>query len=215
MSESIEKKRRSCPKRRRSPERQCILPISSLVGMALQQWDSERSWDAIHELRLRATPETVERCQKMFRSRNWRKRALAINVMCQLQQRLGRWKSADYAVYQAHSMLRAGLRDPHSQVVAAAAFGCGHRRNADDTALLIALASHASADVRLGVAFGLCFHEDERAVDTLIQLAGDRDTRCATGRRSAWPNWRWTRRRSVNACGGTRKTGLTKYATKQ
>jgi HEAT repeat protein len=143
--------------------------------MALQDWDSEPSWNAIHELRGRGTPETVARCQQLFRSRNWRKRALAVNVMCQLRTRSGRGRSADYAVSQAHALLLEALDDPSPGVIAAAAFGCGHRRSLDAIEPLIALSTHACEGVRLGVAFGLCFREDGRAVEALIQLAGDRD----------------------------------------
>ena len=72
-------------------------------------------------------------------------------------------------------MLLDGLRDPHPEVIAAAAFGCGHQRDLDAIEPLVALAAHASCSVRLGVAFGLCFREDRRAADTLVQLAGDSD----------------------------------------
>lgn len=66
-----------------------------------------------------------------------------------------------------------GIRIP--EVIAAAAFGCGHRRDLDALGPLVALSAHASRSVRLGVAFGLCFREDERAADALVQLAGDSD----------------------------------------
>lgn len=149
--------------------------MRSLIGMALQQWDSDSSWNAIHELRNRGTPETVARCQRLFQSRNWRKRTLAINVMCQLRITLVKGQSADYAVDTAHAMLLEGLRDPHPEVVAAAAFGCGHRRGLDAIEPLIRLSTHVCASVRFGVAFGLCFRENERALDALVQLAGDSD----------------------------------------
>lgn len=161
--------------RRSAPRRQRPLSTRSLIGMALQERDSEPSWNAIHELRGRGTPETVVCCQRLFRSRNWRKRALAVNVMCQLRIRSGRRWSVDYAVIQAHALLLEALNDPNPGVLAAAAFGCGHRRSLDAVEPLIALSAHACDDVRLGVAFGLCFREDERAIAALIQLAGDRD----------------------------------------
>ncbi|WP_257388262.1 HEAT repeat domain-containing protein [Tahibacter caeni] len=143
--------------------------------MALQQWDSESSWNAIHELRSRGTPDTVARCQRLFQSRNGRKRALAVNVMCQLRATSAGGRSAEYAVIQAHAMLVEGLKDSSPEVIAAAAFGCGHRRDLDVVETLIALSAHASDNVRLGVAFGLCFREDERAAGALVRLAGDSD----------------------------------------
>lgn len=143
--------------------------------MALQQWDSESSWNAINELRDRGTPETVACCQRLFQCHNWRKRALGVNVICQLRTTSASGQSEDFAVDQAHTILLEALRDPNPEVIAAAAFGCGHRRNLDAVEPLISLATHARDSVRLGVAFGLCFREDERAVDALLQLAGDID----------------------------------------
>jgi len=152
------------------------LPTNRLIGMALQEWDTHSSWNAIHALRFRATPDTVERCQTLFRSRNWRKRALAVNVMCQLQTHTSpRPPHPEYAVPQAHAMLREALGDPSPRVVATAAFGCGHRYSPEALDALLALATHPVVDVRQGVTFALCFREDERAVDTLVQLAGDTD----------------------------------------
>lgn len=174
MPEPTAKRRRSGSRRQYSPL-QRSLTTRSLIGVALQQWESESSWNAIHELRSRGTPETVARCQRLFQSRNWRKRALAINVMCQLRTVFGRRRSAESAVIQAHVMLLDGLRDSHPEVIASAAFGCGHRRDLDAIGPLVALSMHASCAVRLGVAFGLCFREDERAADALVQLAGDSD----------------------------------------
>lgn len=144
--------------------------------MALQEWDTDASWNAIDHLRERSTPDTVALCQRLFRSRNWRKRALAVNVMCQLHvHATPRPPYAEYAVPQAHAMLLDALRDPSPLVVAAAAFGCGHRRTPEAIDALVALATHPSSDVRRGVAFGLCFRDDARATDTLLQLAGDTD----------------------------------------
>jgi HEAT repeat protein len=161
---------------RRASERERVIPTNRLIGMALQEWDTDASWAAIDQLRVRSTPDTVERCQRLFRSRNWRKRALAVNVMCQLHvHKTRRPPYAEYAVLQAHAMLLEALRDPSPLVVAAAAFGCGHRRSPEALDALITLAAHPLADVRRGISFALCFREDDRAVDALLQLAGDSD----------------------------------------
>jgi HEAT repeat protein len=176
MHKSRNEKLRSRRRRQRAEHwRLRSLSITSLIGMALQEWDSETRWDAIHELRFRGTPETVARCQQLFRSRNWRKRELAVDVMCQLRTRPVGRKSEDYAVLQSHALLREALRDRAHRVVAAAAFGCGHRKGLDAIEILITLVTHVCDRVRWGTAFGLCLREDERAVAALIQLAGDRN----------------------------------------
>ena len=171
MSEPSEKK--SIRRRQGRPR---VLPTSSLIGMALQEWDSHASWKAIDELRTRCTPDTVERCLALFRSRNWRKRALAIDVMCQLHTPIpGAIRVEEYAVLQTHAMLLAALGDPSVKVIAAAAVGCGHRPSIEAIGQLVALATHPSSDVREGVTFGLLFRDDANAIDALVQLAGDSD----------------------------------------
>ena len=75
------------------------------------------------------------------------------------------WMVGIFGVIQAHALLLEALKDPNPGVLAAAAFGCGHHRSLDAVEPLIALSAHACDGVRLGVAFGLCFREDERAVE--------------------------------------------------
>ncbi|UXI70208.1 HEAT repeat domain-containing protein [Tahibacter amnicola] len=157
----------------------------SLVGMALQQWDSDESWYAIHELRARGCATMVDRCLRLSRSRNWRKRALAVDVLCQLAiprtSRGGGFAPGEpFGVEQAHHVLLHALDDPHAAVVLAAIYECGHRRFAAAQRRLLEFVAHPSPDVRHAVAFALAPGSDETpesdaAIAALLQLMQDRD----------------------------------------
>lgn len=152
------------------------LSLKSLIVSALQDWDSDASWEVIHVLRTRAELETVQLIQKLFRSRNWRKRALAVNIICQLQIRSSDGSpNQDYAVETSHEILLAALEDSHQQVAEAALFGLGHRKTAKAIPTMVAYAKHFSKDIRYAVAFALGGNDDEASIAALLSLAGDID----------------------------------------
>ncbi|SMC29669.1 HEAT repeat-containing protein [Andreprevotia lacus DSM 23236] len=146
----------------------------SLIGIALQEWDSERSWDAIHELRGRPSLAMQARVECLFVARNWRKRALALDIACQLGAMAGQGK-ASYAMEWSHALLLRGLNDRHCMVVYAAIFGFGHRPCAQALPGILALASHASAELRYAVAFALGSYFEPESTATLVALCGDVD----------------------------------------
>ncbi|MFR0688828.1 HEAT repeat domain-containing protein [Enterobacterales bacterium AE_CKDN230030158-1A_HGKHYDSX7] len=147
------------------------LNSKSLIGMALQRWDSMSSWDAIFELRFRPEEETVHRCRQLFASKNWRKRALAVNVICQLQYSDHR----EYARDASLELIQAGLDDPQSEVIAAAAFAAGHRECPIFLNRLIELASDPDCELRYAATFGLGRNQDAKAIPTMLALAKDVD----------------------------------------
>lgn len=147
------------------------LTSKSLIGMALQRWDSTSSWDAIFALRFRPEEETVRHCQRLFASRNWRKRSLAVNVICQLQFPDHR----EYAQDIARELIQAALDDPQSEVVAAAAFATGHRECPKCLSRLIELASDPDCELRFAATFGLGNNQDVKAIPTMLALAKDAD----------------------------------------
>lgn len=152
------------------------LSLKSLTASALQDWDSDTSWEVIHVLRTRAEPETVQLIQKLFRARNWRKRALAVNIICQLQIRSSDGSpNQDYAVETSHEILLAALEDSHQQVIGAALFGLGHRKTAKAIPAVVAYAEHPSEDIRYAVAFALGGNDDEASIAALLKLATDID----------------------------------------
>lgn len=147
------------------------LNSKSLIGMALQRWDSTSSWDAIFALRFRPEEESVRRCQRLFTSKNWRKRALAVNVICQLQYPDHR----EYAQDTARELIQAGLDDSHREVVATAAFAAGHRECRHCLSRLIELAADPDSELRYAATFGLGRNQDIQAIPTMLALANDAD----------------------------------------
>lgn len=148
--------------------------LKSLTASALQHWDSDDCWAAINTLRRRAEPQTVSWAQKMFGSGNWRKRSLAVNVVCQLQV-YGR-NGPPNQVEQSLAILYSALRDPHLQVVASALYGFGHRHCAEAASAITPWADHHSAEIRYAVAFALGGYDEGESVTALLHLAADPDS---------------------------------------
>lgn len=60
------------------------LSLKSLVGMDLQGDFDDIDWCPADEMRSRGNPETITCMKKLFKSRSWKKRSLAMYVMGQL-----------------------------------------------------------------------------------------------------------------------------------
>lgn len=156
------------------------LSIKSLVGVALQHPDSETSWEAIHELRMRGSPEVLALAGTLMKSRNAHKRTLGVNIAAQLGEQLSHrqkpgppLKHREYAPEETRNLLVQGLQDLNPKVLSAAAFGLGHRPHPPALPTLIGLANHPLEDVRQGVAFALGSYPDRAAMEALIPLARD------------------------------------------
>lgn len=147
--------------------------LNDLVALALQEWDSERSWGAIRRLQMLGSPETLAVVRRLATSRNWRKRALGFYIASQL--RPYEKTSVEYALDETHSILLIGLQDEKDEVVAAAISGFGHRPNPLALHLLVNFAAHESRDIRFQVAAALGRYQDEAAIATLLALATDPD----------------------------------------
>jgi hypothetical protein len=149
--------------------------IKSLVGMALQEWGSERSWDAITKLQMRGSPDTLSLALGMAKSRNCRKRALGLYIASQLRccKKGVPFESNEYALEDTQNMLLAGLRDTSNDVLCAAISGFGHRPYPLALPQLIKFASHVDQQIRFEVAFALGHYSEPESIDTLLHLAQD------------------------------------------
>ena len=152
------------------------LSLNSLVGFALQHdWDSDDRWKAIAELQARGSPETLAVARRLAKSRNYRKRALGLDIASQLRRRdtsapLG---SVEYALEATQEMLLAGLRDASVDVLGAAISGLGHRPHPWALPTLVQLAGHSNENIRFSVAVALGHYHEPEAIDALILLAKD------------------------------------------
>lgn len=162
-------------KRRATPARLRALSARRLVRIALRGWDGDRCWRAIHVLRMRGSAYTLALARSLAASASWRRRALGLYIASQLQQRRREGKSSGvaYALDETRELLLSGLRDPHDEVVGAAASGLGHRPHPAALHDLVRLASHPNASLRFDVAFALGNHDEPAAVEALLILACD------------------------------------------
>lgn len=149
--------------------------LKSLVGIALQDWDSDKSWQAIAELQMRGSPESLAISGRLAKYRNWRKRALGLYIASQLRrsQKGGTIGSAEYALRETQAMLLAGLRDGCVEVVRAAISGFAHRPHQSALPDLIRFASHPDQQIRLQVAITLGSYIEIESIDALLRLATD------------------------------------------
>jgi HEAT repeat protein len=96
-------------------------------------------------------------------------RAIGADILAQLG-----WDDRTF-LDESVSILISLLEDSDHHVISCAAVGLGHRRDSRAIAPLLRLAEHENACVRFGVAFGLCGHDNDDAIATLVTLSGDSD----------------------------------------
>ncbi|WP_061941013.1 HEAT repeat domain-containing protein [Collimonas pratensis] len=149
--------------------------LKSLVGIALQDWNSDNSWQAIAELQMRGSPEFLAVTRRFAKCRNWRKRALGMYIVSQLRRRQNGSPTgnAEYALAETQLMLLTGLRDSRVEVVCAAISGFGHRPHLSALPNLIAFATHPDQRIRLRIAIALGSYPEVESIDTLLRLAID------------------------------------------
>ena len=150
--------------------------FKSLLGIALQDWNSDESWQAIAELQMRGSPESLAIASRFAKCRNWRKRALGLYVASQLCRSPKKWETigrAEYALWETQAMLLAGLRDDCVEVVRAAISGFAHRPHKSALPNLIGFASHPDQQIRLQVAITLGSYIEVESIDALLRLATD------------------------------------------
>lgn len=151
------------------------LGLKSLVGLALQDWGSDQSWDAISELQMRGSPDALSLAGGLAKSQNYRKRALGLYIASQLRRRQKGvpFGSIEYALKESQELLLAGLRDDSNDVLCAAISGFGHRPHPHALPELIKFASHPDQQIRFQVAIALGRYSEAESIDAQLLLAID------------------------------------------
>lgn len=151
--------------------------LRSLVGMALQSRGSAQSWTAVMSLQMSGSPETLELTGKLWSSRNWRKRALAMDIVAQLQTRTkgAPYGGFEYALEATQLMLLEGLNDSHPEVVRCAISGMAHRPHVDGLSPILGLAHHPDENIRFAVAVALGSYLEPSSTEMRCELANDED----------------------------------------
>lgn len=149
--------------------------VRSLVGMALQdREEDELYWACVGQLRLFRTEDQVTWIRCNFTSRNWRKRVLAVNIICQLGCPVKDgvpWEPLQLEL--AREILGQALRDECWQVVEAAIFGLGHRNFPEFLPDMLEFIGDPHEGIRHGLAFSLGDYPQREAAEALLELMGD------------------------------------------
>jgi HEAT repeat protein len=145
-----------------------------LVAFALA-CDSEdhARWDAIYVLQKRATREVFDEAQRLCTSPELQRRCLGVDILAQGQIPS---KTRTFHEEAVALLLQLLEREDQPRVLESIAYALGHRHDARSIRLLLGLRHHPNADVRFAVVNGLLAHEDERAVQALIELSADEDS---------------------------------------
>ena len=153
--------------------------LKSWLGMALQYAeDDDRYWAAVTELRNYRSPEQLAWIVKASHSLNWRKRQLAVNMICQLRRpedvNCSRDDIPGFSTI-AEQVLSEGLRDSQWRVQASSLYGLGHYSVANCLPVMLTLIAHPEARMRHGLAFALGRYQEASAAEGLLQLMADSD----------------------------------------
>jgi HEAT repeat protein len=150
--------------------------VDELFALARSAQDEDAYWDAVSALHARGEKRTFELASVLCDSFAAGERCLGADVLGQLGAVPGASPAESEFASAAGGVLLALLADEEEEpaVLSSAAVGLGHLR--DDRAIprLVELASHGDEEVRRSVVHGLMGHDDDRAVDALISLSGDR-----------------------------------------
>jgi HEAT repeat protein len=141
-----------------------------LVQLALTEADEDAAWVPVTILHFRADKEVLETARALCLSSRAQERKLGVDV-------LGQLGIPDRAFpeecFQILSKTLAAEADP--LVLEAIGIALGHLKDPRAPELLATLSNHSSADVRLGVVYGISGLESQEAVKLLIRLSSDED----------------------------------------
>jgi HEAT repeat protein len=139
-----------------------------LLRAALTEEGEDPARDAIGVLHWRGSPDIFEATQQLCASADAHEREVGVDILGQLGYR-------DDAFQEEAVTILLGMLE-HEQnpgVLGSIAAALGHRKDPRAIEPLTRLKSHPVEDVRFGVVLGLLTHEDEQAINTLIELSTD------------------------------------------
>lgn len=161
--------------------RRDLTPTDELISQALKSSEysesqsgafSDRYWEPVRVLRVRADDEVIRRATELLRSFDKHERCLGANILSEMQI----WDEARGAA-AAELLAEALEKESDELVLEALVFAVGHTPCARACARLQELAHHPSSDVRHAVAYALPMHDDYREMtSTLIGLMKDGDS---------------------------------------
>jgi HEAT repeat protein len=152
-------------------------PAREVIEDALREGpDSHERWDHVVALHDRGDDESFAAAAELLDSVDSDRRVLAADVLAQLGAVAGvPVEERPLAGPAFRLLLERIATETHPVVLCAIATAFGHLADPRGIPALHALRAHRDADVRHAVAFGLLGHDDDLAVQTLIELSTDAD----------------------------------------
>lgn len=143
--------------------------LNSFAG----DYDCEKAWKAVGDLRRRGTDEVFDLAKEYCRSEIPKHRARALDVLAQLGA--GRPLTERTHFDECVSIALAHLTDVDPLVVHSAAWALSHLRDNRAVAALLEMRHCPDAGVRWAVACGMHGCSQPEAVRTLVELTDDTD----------------------------------------
>jgi HEAT repeat protein len=143
-------------------------PNEELFQKVLSAEDDEVLWQSVHFLQLRGTREVFERAKTLCQSENPGERRLGVDVLAQFGLPERFLHGEIFALFA--QMLK---NETDADVLRAIGVAFSHREDRRAIKLLTRLKDHPDWRVRYGVVWGITGHEDELAVEALIELSTD------------------------------------------
>jgi ADP-ribosylglycohydrolase len=139
-------------------------------ALRFEDRDDHGYWERVDVLWCRANLDTIEMAQQLCKSIKPGERMLGADILGQL----GVYSQHD-AFHEERLTILLDLleQEQEAEVLSAACSALGHLGDPRAIGPVARLKGHADADVRHSVVFGLLGHEDEQALDTLIELSHD------------------------------------------
>jgi HEAT repeat protein len=148
-------------------------PAQEVVEDALrEEWDSDQRWEHIRALHGRNDEDAFQTAAALLESDDPERREIGADILAQL----GAGKAERPFVGPATDLLLARIAvETHAAVLESIACAFGHLHDPRFVPVLYGLRRHPSEDVRYGVVFGLLGHDDDLAVEALVELSADPD----------------------------------------
>jgi HEAT repeat protein len=144
--------------------------IDELVTTALTEPDEDIAWNAVVALHFRGTREVLEKAEALCHSICAAERRLGANILGQLGV------PERTCPGECVSVLLGMLdHEVDADVLQAVFVALSHLGDADAIGPALRYQGHSDPEVRHGVVLALTGYEDQRAVDTLIELSHDQD----------------------------------------
>lgn len=145
-------------------------PTEEIISAALIEEDDDKYDYFVTVLQFRGTREVFDAARVLTASENENERCLGVDILAQLG--IPERNFPEEALGVILGLLEYEESD---DVIESVCIALGHNKDPRNVSYLVRFKQHPNPDVRYAVVFGLLTHEDEQAIEALIELSGDSD----------------------------------------